>query len=51
MHEIFLQRYCMKWIPGDPQKEIINWLDKMTFFRHKSNYCTSILFNKENTKV
>ena len=24
MHEIFLQRYCMKWVPGDPLKEIIN---------------------------
>ena len=24
MHEIFLQRYCMKWVPGDPLKEMIN---------------------------
>ena len=24
MHEIFLQRYCMKWFPGDPLKEMIN---------------------------
>ena len=24
MHENFLQRYCMKWVPGDPLKEIIN---------------------------
>ena len=41
MHEIFLQRCCMKWVPGDPQKEIVsffpNEVDKMTFLRHKSN--------------
>ena len=24
MHEIFLQRYCMKWVPGDPLTEMIN---------------------------
>ena len=24
MHEVFLQRYCMKWVPGDPLKEMIN---------------------------
>ena len=24
MHEIFLQRYCMKWVPWDPLKEMIN---------------------------
>ena len=24
MHEIFLQRYCMKWVPRDPLKEMIN---------------------------
>ena len=24
MHGIFLQRYCMKWVPGDPLKEMIN---------------------------
>ena len=24
MHEIFLQRYCMKWVPGNPLKEMIN---------------------------
>ena len=24
MHEIFLQRYCMEWVPGDPLKEMIN---------------------------
>ena len=24
MHEIFLQRYCMKWVPGVPLKEMIN---------------------------
>ena len=24
MHEIFLQRYCMKWVPGDTPKEMIN---------------------------
>ena len=24
MYEIFLQRYCMKWVPGDPLKEMIN---------------------------
>ena len=24
MPEIFLQRYCMKWVPGDPLKEMIN---------------------------
>ena len=24
MHEIFLQRYCLKWVPGDPLKEMIN---------------------------
>ena len=24
MHEIFLQRCCMKWVPGDPLKEMIN---------------------------
>ena len=24
MHEIFSQRYCMKWVPGDPLKEMIN---------------------------
>ena len=23
-HKTFLQRYFMKWVPGDPQKEIIN---------------------------
>ena len=24
MPEIFLQRYCIKWVPGDPLKEMIN---------------------------
>ena len=24
MHEIFLKRYCMKWVPEDPLKEMIN---------------------------
>ena len=24
MHETFLQRYCMKWVPEDPLKEVIN---------------------------
>ena len=24
IHEKFLQVYCMKWIPGDPLKEMIN---------------------------
>ena len=24
VHKIFLQLYCMKWVPGDPQKEILN---------------------------
>ena len=24
MHEIFSQRYCMKWVPGDPQKKMLN---------------------------
>ena len=24
MHEMFLQCYCMKWVPGDPLKEMIN---------------------------
>ena len=24
MDEIFLQLYCMKWVPGDSQKEILN---------------------------
>ena len=24
MHEIFSQRYCMKWLPGNPQKKILN---------------------------
>ena len=24
MHEIFLQRYCMKWVPGDQLREMIN---------------------------
>ena len=24
IHEIFLQRYCMKWVAGDPLKEMIN---------------------------
>ena len=24
MHEIFLQLYCTKWVPGDSQKEILN---------------------------
>ena len=24
MHEISLQLYCMKWVPGDSQKEILN---------------------------
>ena len=24
MHEIFLQRYRMKWVSGDPLKEMIN---------------------------
>ena len=24
MHEIFLQLYCMKWVHGDPQKEMLN---------------------------
>ena len=40
MHEIFLQRYCMKWVLGDPQKKILFDINQ-----------TSILFNKENTKV
>ena len=24
MHEIILLRYCMKWVPGDPLKEMLN---------------------------
>ena len=24
MHDFFLQLYCMKWVPGDSQKEILN---------------------------
>ena len=24
MHEIFSQRYCMKWVPGHPQKKMLN---------------------------
>ena len=32
MHEIFLQFYCMKWVPGDPQNEMLNYI-----FSHKSN--------------
>ena len=24
VHEIFLQRYSMEWVPGDPLKEMIN---------------------------
>ena len=24
MHKIFLQLYCMKWVTGDSQKEILN---------------------------
>ena len=24
MHKIFLKRYCMEWVPGDPLKEMIN---------------------------
>ena len=24
MHDTFLQRYGMKWLPGDPLKEMIN---------------------------
>ena len=24
MHEIFLQLFCMKWVPGNPQKEMLN---------------------------
>ena len=27
-HETFLQRYCMKGIPKDPQKEILNEIKK-----------------------
>ena len=37
MHKIFLQLYCMKWVPRDSQKEILNYLDKMMFLSHKSN--------------
>ena len=31
-HETFLQRYCMKGIPKDPQKEILNEIKKWLFF-------------------
>ena len=24
IHKIFSQRYCMKWVPGDPQKKMPN---------------------------
>ena len=24
IHEIFSQRYCMKWVPGDPLKKMLN---------------------------
>ena len=34
---ICMKCYCMKWVPGDPLKEMINELDKMTFLRYKSN--------------
>ena len=37
MREIFLQLSCMKWVPGNPQKEMLNQLGKMTFFPHKWN--------------
>ena len=40
MHKIFSQIYCMKRVPGDTQKEMLNELDKMTFLSHKSNSCT-----------
>ena len=46
MHEIFLQRYCMKWVPGDPQKEVLR--SKWLFFDINQ---ISILFSKENAKV
>ena len=37
MHKIFLQVYCMKWISGDPRKEMLNYLGKMTFQSNKSD--------------
>ena len=37
MRETFSQRYCMKWVPRDPQKKVLNQIDKMTFYLHKSN--------------
>ena len=24
VHKIIFQRNCMKWVPGDPQKEMLN---------------------------
>ena len=48
IHELFSQRYCMKWVPRDSQKKMLNYIDKITFFLHKS---VSILLNKKNTMV
>ena len=36
MHEIFLELYQMNWVPEDPQKEIVNQIEKTTFFWDKS---------------
>ena len=38
----------MKYVPGDPQNETLSSLDRSFFFDIDQ---TSILFNKENTKV
>ena len=32
MHEIFLELYQTNWVPEDPQKEIVNQIEKTTFF-------------------
>ena len=31
------KRHCMKWVPGDPKKEMLDELDKVTFLSYKSN--------------
>ena len=42
MHEICLELCYMKWVPGEPDKEILNQL----FFRINQ---TRVLFNEKNT--
>ena len=44
MYEIFLQRYCMKWVPGDTLKEMINQTSILVYYlTRKTLMCSSLV--------